>query len=699
MRILLLAAATAALASPDLPSGIPGDWASDYLGADLMFSNLPIERYMPEVGNGNIAAKITSEKMYMAGVFCGHTPPLEKKQVESHRAAITSPIKLDLLTETKNGVHALQIRKGMFISRFTLEDDSHLEIKYYAHRALKSLLVADMSWWGSSDSSSIEFKSPIPIRDKCFLEAVANTTETKYGTVTTWTAITTSAETNTSTVTVSISYMVGDQNVTIKNGSSVSFISSFRSSLDSKNPAADSVADWLKGMDIETEQLRESHTSEWKKLWTGGLEIDRFDVARAFNTSMYFIMASVRDDVYYSLSPGGLASDGYWGHSFWDCETWMYPPMLMFQPEIARSLLQYRYERIPAAAHKARSKGYNGTNFPWESAFTGEEVCNDVEATFEQHINSDIVLAVKQFYQMTGDKQWLRSTGFPILEGVANFWTSRVEYDNEGKAHIHNIQGPDEWAVNVTDSVYTNYGAVAALRFASEASQILTGSENPIWTAVADKIVIPTYSPELQMSIHPEYSGFKGGVGTVKQADVILLGFPFDLKMNSSLRRNDLKFYLNVTTGGGPAMTWGIFSIGFTEIGEEQLAHETFNRSFANVKQPYDVWTETPHGGAVNFITGAGGWLQTALFGYSGLRIRPSFLEINPKLINLSTTNKIRGIRYLSAVIDFIITETTLTVGVQNGVEVLITDTKTSKTFTTTTHVTLPISAYTVKVV
>ena len=29
----------------------------------------------------------------------------------------------------------------------------------------------------------------------------------------------------------------------------------------------------------------------------------------------------------YSLSPGGLASNAYNGHTFWDCETWMYPSL------------------------------------------------------------------------------------------------------------------------------------------------------------------------------------------------------------------------------------------------------------------------------------------------------------------------------------------------------------------------------------
>eukprot|EP01060_Flectonema_neradi_P022022 TRINITY_DN3019_c2_g2_i1.p1 TRINITY_DN3019_c2_g2~~TRINITY_DN3019_c2_g2_i1.p1 ORF type:complete len:696 (+),score=137.70 TRINITY_DN3019_c2_g2_i1:75-2162(+) len=689
-------ALVASVVASSLPTGIPSDWVKDYENADLMFSDRSSEQYMPEVGNGNIAAAMLSDTMYMAGVFCGHTPPLSKGQTLSHRAGLTSPIKGLLKTPTTNQVHALHIRKGMFLSRYTLKDDSQLEMRYYAHRTNKSLLVTEFNWWGNSDETTIEFESPKPVCSKCFGNEIINTTQSTYGLVTTWTATTQGTETNGTTVTVSMSYVVGTQKLQIKNATSVVFLSAFRNTLDSNTPGLDSLSDWLAGMKTAVPQLHDSHVTEWKELWTGGLEVDRFDVARAFNTSMYFILSSVRNDVHHSLSPGGLASDGYWGHSFWDCETWMYPAMLLFQPAIASSLLQYRFERIPAAENKASSKGYEGTNFPWESAFTGDEVCNDVEGTYEQHINGDIALAVKQYYYMTGDKVWLKNYGYPLLKGIADFWASRVVFDSSGNAHINNIQPPDEWALNKNDSVYTNYGAAASLKFASEASLIVTGAANPLWTHVAEKLVVPSYSTKLGLSIHPEYEGYDGG--KIKQADAILLGFPFDLPMNESLRRNDLNFYLNVTTTSGPAMTWGMFSIGFIEVGDADGAAATFNQSFANVKEPYLVWTETPHGGAVNFITGAGGWLQTALMGYSGLRIRSDHLLINPQVIIHSAFNKIRGLRYKEAILDITITLSDVTFTVQNGAQLSITDVKTAKKVDTSTHITLPLTAYTIEV-
>ena len=73
-----------------------------------------------------------------------------------------------------------------------------------------------------------------------------------------------------------------------------------------------------------------------------GIEISgRPDVAKAVNASLYAVLSSVRDDWAHGLAPGGL-TNYYNGHSFWDTETWMYPPLLLLQPNLAKGLLQYR---------------------------------------------------------------------------------------------------------------------------------------------------------------------------------------------------------------------------------------------------------------------------------------------------------------------------------------------------------------------
>jgi protein-glucosylgalactosylhydroxylysine glucosidase len=133
------------------------------------------------------------------------------------------------------------------------------------------------------------------------------------------------------------------------------FLTAMRSSLDSGNCVADALQDY-KGAarQAKSGDLYSRHTSAWSELWESGFEIEgRDDVAVAVNASIFAILSSVRDDWPYSLGPGGL-TDGFAGHTFWDVESWVYPPTLLWFPGVAASLLQYRFDRVPAARAKAR---------------------------------------------------------------------------------------------------------------------------------------------------------------------------------------------------------------------------------------------------------------------------------------------------------------------------------------------------------
>jgi len=124
-------------------------------------------------------------------------------------------------------------------------------------------------------------------------------------------------------------------------------------------------------------------------------------------------------------------------------------------------------------------------------------------------------------------------------------------------------------------------------------------------------------------------------------------------EMPTSVRSNDLTYYANVTTSSGPAMTWGMFATGWFELGQPEKANPCFNRSYANIQPPFDVWTETPTGGAVNFITGAGGFLQLIINGLSGLRIHQTELIFNPTLPNGVESLTIRNFNYLGNQVTF----------------------------------------------
>lgn len=160
-----------------------------------------------------------------------------------------------------------------------------------------------------------------------------------------------------------------------------------------------------------------------------------------------------------------------------------------------------------------------------------------------------------------------------------------------------------------------------SLRFAAAAADVLADRSfnTSRWIDVSNRISL-VYDADADY--HPEFAGYKGK--TVKQADVVLLPFPLLMPMNLSTRMNDLKFYENRTDNSGPAMTWAMFAIGHWDVGDVDEAQSLFNRSYANVQEPFGVWTETPTGGTTNFITGAGGFLQGVISGLAGVRLSSS---------------------------------------------------------------------------
>ena len=69
---------------------------------------------------------------------------------------------------------------------------------------------------------------------------------------------------------------------------------------------------------------------------------------------------------------------------------------------------------------------------------------------------------------------------------------------------IDGVIPPDEYAVNVNNSVYTNYVAKLSLEFATAAAQLVGETPDPTWIQVANSMYIPF---DNATQIHPEFDG------------------------------------------------------------------------------------------------------------------------------------------------------------------------------------------------
>jgi len=368
-------------------------------------------------------------------------------------------------------------------------------------------------------------------------------------------------------------------------------------------------------------RLVQFHDNAWDSLWKSDIIIDGDDATQQEVRSMlYHLYSFVREGTSYSLSPMGLSGLGYNGHTFWDTELWMYPGLLLLHPGIARSLLEYRFQRLEAAKHNAFSHGYKGAMFPWESAASGNEETPvwALSGPFEHHITADIAVAAWNYYCVTQDKNWLREKGWPLLKETADFWTSRVERNSPGHYDIKNVVAADEWAENIDNNAFTNAAAKANLQYAAKAAVILGITPDPDWAIVAANIPILKFDDGVTKE-HASYVGEK-----IKQADVNLLAYPLHEVTDPVAIKKDLDYY-EPRVGEGPAMTHAIFAILYERLGMPDKAYDAFKEGYAhNMRPPFGVLAETATGNNPYFATGAGGMIQAMLNGFGGLEITPA---------------------------------------------------------------------------
>ncbi|WP_416439491.1 glycosyl hydrolase family 95 catalytic domain-containing protein [Phnomibacter sp. MR] len=367
------------------------------------------------------------------------------------------------------------------------------------------------------------------------------------------------------------------------------------------------------------DRLLQRHLQAWQELWKSDIQIEGDAQSQQdIHSMLYHLYSFTREGTALSPSPMGLSGLGYNGHVFWDTELWMYPALLVMQPSIAKSMVEYRFKRLETAKRNAFSKGYKGAMFPWESAETGVEETPvwALSGPFEQHITACVAIAAWNYYRVTQDRQWLREKGWPILKETADFWASRVERNGPGHYDINNVVAADEWAENVNNNAFTNAAAKANLQFATQAAALLGIPANSDWAHVAANIPILR-----ENGITKEHEAYKGE--GIKQADVNLLAYPLKEVTDPKQIKADLDYYsARVPNEGTPAMTQAVFTLLHARLGNADKAWYWFKDAYLpNLNPPFRVIAETKGGTNPYFATGAGGILQSVLMGFGGLEI------------------------------------------------------------------------------
>jgi protein-glucosylgalactosylhydroxylysine glucosidase len=393
----------------------------------------------------------------------------------------------------------------------------------------------------------------------------------------------------------------------------------------------------------------------WGRRWETDIEVHG-DTAlqRVVRSMLFYLLASGAEGTELGIPPMGLSGGGYYGHIFWDSDTWMFPPLLVTHPDVARSLVAFRRRTLNAARANANANGFRGAMYPWEADERGQETTPHFavqNAKMEIHVNGDVALAQWQYYQVTGDSVWLASDGYPVIRETANFWVSRARRDSvRDRYHIDSVVSVHEGLIGVSDDAYTNAVARKNLEIAVAASARLGVKPDPRWGEVAAKLHMP-YDSASEF-----YRTYEGAPDSTLGAVTPLLSYPLGVAMSERAKRSQLeqavKRYLE--EGGGAMMGNTLLAVDAAELGDRALVDSLLPHSYQpHLRGPFHMLSETPKNDAVNFVTGAGGFLQQVIFGYTGLRIgdgglEPAFEPVLPSKVTQLVLRNVycRGRRY-----------------------------------------------------
>jgi alpha,alpha-trehalase len=450
-----------------------------------------------------------------------------------------------------------------------------------------------------------------------------------------------------------------------------------------------------------------SHVLAWRHLWRrfdvkGGLNVSSDDhhIQRNIRLYSFHILqsSSIHSvDIDVGIPSRGWHGEAYRGHIFWD-ELIIFPFLNYRAPQITRSLLMYRYRRLKEARRAARKLGYKGAMYPWQSASNGREETQQVHlnprsgrwiqdnSRLQRHINVAIVYNICQYWQTSGDLEFLSFYGGEMILEIARFWASIATYNQElDRYEIRGIMGPDEYhdsypgadKPGLNNNAYTNIMVTFVMNRALDLPHILPEeqfiqlrqkldikeTEMEKWKEMSRKMRLTFHDDGIISQFEGydrleefDWEGYLKRYGNVqrldrileaendtpnrykvsKQADVLMLFYLFSAEELNKLFNQlgypfeyetipkNIDYYLKRTSNGS-SLSWIVHSWVAVRRDRER-SWELFNQALKTDVADIQGGT-TPEGVHLGAMAGCVDMLQR---GYTGLETHGDVLRLNP---------------------------------------------------------------------
>lgn len=449
----------------------------------------------------------------------------------------------------------------------------------------------------------------------------------------------------------------------------------------------DALADMRKllteGYDVAFQKSKDAWKALWEKIDIQVESSNPYDQLM-IRFALYHLNIMVKkDDKRMGIGAKGLTGEGYKGHSFWDTEIFILPYFSFTQPEVAKTLLEYRYLGLKGAREKAKANGFEGAQYPWEAAWiddgevtplwgaadvvTGKQMMIWT-GLIEQHITADIIFGLLQYYGISKDEAFMENFGYEMILDTALFWATRATWDADKQKYVLlDVIGPDEYKDHIDNNAFTNYMAHFNMESALQTIEKLEQADNECakrlskqfdFASLKEKIkevCDKLYLPELdENGILPQFDGYHKlkhidltkykqakTVGTIyndynseqigefqvhKQADTLVLFLLKEDIFPAEVKKKNYYFY-EARTLHDSSLSKSTHCVLAADLGEAEESYKFFKGcgdiDLGPAMNTSDMGVHT---------ASMGGIWQCAVYGFGGVRAIGNSLRIEPKL-------------------------------------------------------------------
>ena len=344
----------------------------------------------------------------------------------------------------------------------------------------------------------------------------------------------------------------------------------------------------------------------WEDFWKTDIEIDGpVEDQQAIRSFLFYLRTAMQPQNEHAISPLGLSSRQYFGHVFWDADVWVFPALSLLDPEAAATIPLYRLDKMSGARQNylawvkagrpignGQSLGHgpakpNAVMFPWESSVSGRETVPG-DSRFQHHISGTVSFAIQHAAALGLVEH---ADAAKVRKAVGEFYADRAS-----GADFKSTMSPDEFHTGDND-LYTNI--VANLALGKEALKLPRDNKSLL-----------------------SYDG--DPVKSYKQAAAVLAIYPLQFPEAEKEAATLMKRFGDKVIENGPAMSDSVHATIWARLGEKERAYATWQKSWRDfTHHPLLLFSEKRSKDVTYFTTGAGGCLQSVLYGFAGLRMDP----------------------------------------------------------------------------